>query len=171
MLIWGICRSGFYSLLFSSYAHIVGFSACFFLATPSFRYGTSWLVSSLGFSAWFSLQKPTTCVFSLDFSSLHPFSAMEPLDENRLYINQLHKKWHIQRNPPNMPLNQPIPNIIYQNYAHTYHKYDIPKYNRHLTRTIAPENSKSSSCLFLLRSQLPMLHLSLIHISEPTRPY
>lgn len=110
------------------------------------------------FFAYFSLQKPTTCVFSLVFSSLHPFFAMDPLDENRLYINQLHKKWHIQRNPPNMPLNQPISNIIYQNYAHTYHKYDIPKYNRHLTQTITPENSESSLCLFLPHSRLPMSH-------------
>ena len=47
-------RSGFSSLLFSSYAHAVGFSAHQFLFAPSFLPGTRQLASGLCFSACFS---------------------------------------------------------------------------------------------------------------------
>lgn len=91
------------------------------------------------FIACFSLQKPMTWVFQLVLSSPHPVFAPELLDKLPVWVflpdylckkprrglfhpftlshthimNLTHKKWHIRRNPPNMPFIQPITNIIY----------------------------------------------------------
>ena len=74
-------RDGFSSLLFSSYAHAVGFPACFLLTTPSFRSATYRSASGMGFPACFSLPTPTPWVFPLVFYSPRPVSAPRHIDQ------------------------------------------------------------------------------------------
>ena len=79
-------RFVFFCLIFLSKTHDVCFSACFFLFTPKFRSETSRLASGLCFFARFSYQKPTTCVFPLDFSYLHPVFAPGLLDKLPVWV-------------------------------------------------------------------------------------
>ena len=60
-------RFGFFCLLFSAYAHTVGFPAYFPTFTPSFRSPTYRLASGVGFSACFSHPTPMPWVFPPTF--------------------------------------------------------------------------------------------------------
>ena len=55
-------RGGFFCLLFTPYAHAIGFPAYFPTFTPSFRSPTYRLASGVGFSACFSHPTPTLWV-------------------------------------------------------------------------------------------------------------
>ena len=71
-------RDVFSRLLFSSYAHAVGFSARILLLTPSFLPVTYPLASGVGFPACFSLPTPTPWVFPLTYYSSRPVFSLLP---------------------------------------------------------------------------------------------
>ena len=65
-------RGGLFCLLFTLYAHAVGFPAYFPTFTPSFLSGTARLASGVGFLACFSHPTPTPWVFPLIFLLSRP---------------------------------------------------------------------------------------------------
>ena len=67
-------RGGLSRLLFTPYAHAVGFPAYFSTSTPSFLSATYQLASMVGFSACFSLPTPTPWVSPSYFSTPTPKS-------------------------------------------------------------------------------------------------
>ena len=68
-------------LLFSSHAHVAGFSACHFLLTPSFLSATYRSASRLGFPACFSSPTPTPWVFPLARFSSRPVFSPQPINK------------------------------------------------------------------------------------------
>ena len=73
-------RGGLFCLLFTPYAHAVGFPACFSAPTPSFRSGTYRLASGVGFSACFSHPTPTLWVSPPAFLLPHPVFSLRHID-------------------------------------------------------------------------------------------
>ena len=65
-------RGGLFCLLFTPYAHAVGFLSYFSTPTPSFRSGTVRLASGVGFSARFFASSPTLWVSPAYFSTPTP---------------------------------------------------------------------------------------------------
>ena len=65
-------QGGLFCLLFTLYAHAVGFPAYFSTSTPSFRSATYRLASGVGFLAYFCSPKPMSWVFSLVFLLSRP---------------------------------------------------------------------------------------------------
>ena len=74
-------RGGLFCLLFTPYAHAMGFPACFSTSTPSFLSATYRLASGVGFSACFSSPTPTPWVSPLIFLLPHPVFSLRHIDQ------------------------------------------------------------------------------------------
>ena len=74
-------RGGLFCLLFTPYAHAMGFPAYFSAPTPSFHSPTYRLASGVGFSACFSLPTPTLWVSPPTFLLPRPVSTPRHIDQ------------------------------------------------------------------------------------------
>ena len=73
-------RGGLSRLLFTPYAHAMGFPAYFSTSTPSFLSGTYRLASGVGFLACFSLPTPTLWVSPPTFLLPRPVSTPQHIN-------------------------------------------------------------------------------------------